>query len=274
MSLQSRSRVAKIPVLTSRLSNTASTTSSASAAAPRSVLRVIRYRRGLHVVLGQPALGDEPGQRLLDAVLTRCRAPLVTSVSTTGSPATAHLSDPRPIRPAPTIATCCCHGGSSPRVCLCGYSRAGRSPGVARTISCRSARGGCRRRHAALAGRAIPPGKGGGMGFDLGILVLGGRHPGGADASMMRWVFAPSRPRTGRPDSGPQADLGLLTPVLSRAPRSPGAGARRTCSPSHGLRCSVSRLGPRQLRPAGLRPGRATAPARCWTGPPRAPQER
>jgi len=78
------------------------------------------------------------------------------------------------------------------------------------------------------------------MGFDLGILVWAA----GIIAVLtvlMRWVFAPSRPRTGRPDSGPQADLGLLTPVLSRAPRTQVLAAKNLLS-AHGLRCSVSRL--------------------------------
>lgn len=78
------------------------------------------------------------------------------------------------------------------------------------------------------------------MGFDLGILVWAA----GILAVLtvvMRWVFAPSRPRTGRPASGPQADLGLLTPVLSKAPRGQVLAAKNLLS-EHGLRCSVSRL--------------------------------
>jgi|GEM_PF-3399060 len=78
------------------------------------------------------------------------------------------------------------------------------------------------------------------MGFDLGILVWAA---GILVVLMvvMRWVFAPSRPRTGRPDSGPRADLGLLTPVLSHAPRGQVLAAKNVLS-AHGLRCSVSRL--------------------------------
>jgi len=78
------------------------------------------------------------------------------------------------------------------------------------------------------------------MGFDLGILVWAA----GILAVLivvMRWVFSPSRPRTGRPDSGPQADLGLLTAVLSRAPRAQVLAGKNLLS-AHGLRCSVSRL--------------------------------
>ena len=78
------------------------------------------------------------------------------------------------------------------------------------------------------------------MGFDLGILiwvigivlVLMG---------MTRWVFKPSRPRTGRPQSGPNANLGLLTPVLSQAPRAQVLAAKTRLS-EQGIRCSVSRL--------------------------------
>ena len=57
------------------------------------------------------------------------------------------------------------------------------------------------------------------MGFDIGVLFWAA----GIIAVLslvMRWTFRPSRPRTGRPESGPGANLGLLTPVLSDAPRS------------------------------------------------------
>jgi hypothetical protein len=78
------------------------------------------------------------------------------------------------------------------------------------------------------------------VGFDLGILVWAI----GIVAVlilMTRWVFQPSRPRTGRPEVGPNADLGLLTPVLSRAPRSQVLVAKNLLS-HEGIRCSVSRL--------------------------------
>jgi hypothetical protein len=78
------------------------------------------------------------------------------------------------------------------------------------------------------------------MGFDLGILVWAA----GILAVLMlvtRWVFTPSRPRTGRPQAGPQADLGLLTPVLSHAPRGQALAAKNLLS-ENGIRCSVSRL--------------------------------
>ena len=78
------------------------------------------------------------------------------------------------------------------------------------------------------------------MGFDLSVpltliamaavLIL-----------MMRWVFRPSRPRTGRPQHGVNADLGLLTPVLAATSRSNALRAKNLLSAA-GIRCSVSRL--------------------------------
>jgi hypothetical protein len=87
--------------------------------------------------------------------------------------------------------------------------------------------------------RGQPP-EGTGVGFDLGILIWA---IGIVVVLMLvtRWVFQPSRPRTGRPDSGPNADLGLLTPVLSHAPRSQVLSAKNLLS-ERGIRCSVSRL--------------------------------
>jgi hypothetical protein len=78
------------------------------------------------------------------------------------------------------------------------------------------------------------------VGFDLGILVWAIVIIG-VLMLMTRWVFSPSRPRTGRPDSGPGANLGLLTPVLSRAGRSEALAAKNLLS-AQGIRCSVSRL--------------------------------
>ncbi len=79
-----------------------------------------------------------------------------------------------------------------------------------------------------------------GMGFDLGILVWAAGILA-VLTLMMRWVFKPSRPRTGRPQTGPQADLGLLTPVLSASPRGQVLAAKNLLS-ENGIRCSVSRL--------------------------------
>lgn len=78
------------------------------------------------------------------------------------------------------------------------------------------------------------------MGFDLGLLVWAG---GMLVVLMliMRWVFTPSRPRTGRPDSGPNADLGLLTAVRSAAPRTEALRVKNLLS-QQAIRCSVSRL--------------------------------
>ncbi len=78
------------------------------------------------------------------------------------------------------------------------------------------------------------------MGFDLTILVWAIGIIG-VLMLMTRWVFSPSRPRTGRPDSGPNANLGLLTPVVSAAPRSDALAAKNLLS-ERGIRCSVSRL--------------------------------
>ncbi len=80
------------------------------------------------------------------------------------------------------------------------------------------------------------------MGFDLGVLfwavaVLG------VLMLVTRWVFKPSRPRTGRPEHGPGADLGLLSPVLSSAPRGEALRVKNLLS-QQGIRCSLSRLAP------------------------------
>lgn len=78
------------------------------------------------------------------------------------------------------------------------------------------------------------------MGFDLGVLVWAFFIVGGL-MLMMRWIFKPSRPRTGRPQHGPGADLGLRRPVLSAAPRAKALDAKNLLS-GQGIRCSVSRL--------------------------------
>jgi hypothetical protein len=77
------------------------------------------------------------------------------------------------------------------------------------------------------------------VGFDLGVLawavvlvsVL---------TLVLRWVFKPSRPATGRPQYGAGANLGLLTPVVSQAPRAQALRAKTRLS-GEGIRCSVSR---------------------------------
>ena len=78
------------------------------------------------------------------------------------------------------------------------------------------------------------------MGFDLGILVWAAGILA-VLTLMTRWVFKPSRPRTGRPRTGPEADLGLLAPVLSATPRGQVLAAKNLLS-ENGIRCSVSRL--------------------------------
>ena len=79
------------------------------------------------------------------------------------------------------------------------------------------------------------------MGFDLGVLVwIAGILV--LLTFIMRWVFAPSsRPHTGRPQTGPNADLGLLVPVVSRTPRGDALRVKDFLS-TRGVRCSVSRL--------------------------------
>lgn len=78
------------------------------------------------------------------------------------------------------------------------------------------------------------------MGFDFttlfwaaGIIVV--------LSFVMRWVFAPSkRPRTGRPDSGPNADHGLLVPVQETTRTNALTMKNRLID--EGIRSSVSRL--------------------------------
>ncbi len=79
------------------------------------------------------------------------------------------------------------------------------------------------------------------MGFDLGLLVwMAGIIV--LLTLIMRWVFAPSsRPHTGRPRTGPDADLGLLVAVVSRTPRSDALRVKDYLS-TRGIRCSMSRL--------------------------------
>jgi hypothetical protein len=79
------------------------------------------------------------------------------------------------------------------------------------------------------------------MGFDLGVLVwMAGIIV--VLILIMRWVFAPSSlPHTGRPRTGPDADLGLLVAVVSRTQRGNALRVKDFLS-TRGIRCSVSRL--------------------------------
>jgi hypothetical protein len=63
----------------------------------------------------------------------------------------------------------------------------------------------------------------------------------GALLVLTRWVFKPSRPHTGTPQSGAGADLGMLRPVLSHSPRGAALAAKDRLS-RQGIRCSVSRI--------------------------------
>jgi hypothetical protein len=59
-------------------------------------------------------------------------------------------------------------------------------------------------------------------------------------ALVMRWVFAPSRPRRGMPVNASDArELGLLS-VVSTIARSEGAATKNRLE-SAGIRCSISR---------------------------------
>ena len=78
------------------------------------------------------------------------------------------------------------------------------------------------------------------MGFDLSVPITA-FVIAAILAFVLRWVFAPSRPRTGRPQTGPGADLGLLTPVLAATNRSHALEAKNALA-AEGIRCSLSRL--------------------------------
>lgn len=79
------------------------------------------------------------------------------------------------------------------------------------------------------------------MGFDLSLLVFMAVVIV-LLTLIMRWVFAPSsRPHTGRPQHGPNADLGLLVAVVRRTPRGEALRVKDFLS-NQGIRCSMSRL--------------------------------
>lgn len=60
-------------------------------------------------------------------------------------------------------------------------------------------------------------------------------------AMSMRWVFRPSRPRTGAPvDAADAAELGLLTVVVAAVPRAEAMGQRALLGEA-GIRSSMSR---------------------------------
>ena len=78
------------------------------------------------------------------------------------------------------------------------------------------------------------------MGFDLSVPITA-FVMAAILAVVVRWVFRPSRARTGRPDHGLGADLGLLSPALAATTRSSALTAKNLLS-AQGIRCSLSRL--------------------------------
>jgi hypothetical protein len=58
---------------------------------------------------------------------------------------------------------------------------------------------------------------------------------------IMRWVFSTSRPATGRPQRGPDADLGMLRPAVNLVSRPVAINAKNRLS-AQGIRCSLSRV--------------------------------
>jgi hypothetical protein len=56
-----------------------------------------------------------------------------------------------------------------------------------------------------------------------------------------RWVFSTSRPATGRPQVGPDANLGMLRPAINMASRAAAIDAKNRLT-AQGIRCSLSRI--------------------------------
>jgi hypothetical protein len=77
------------------------------------------------------------------------------------------------------------------------------------------------------------------LGADLPVLLLA-LIVAGLLILIMRWVFTTPRTSTGRPDRGPDANLGLLAPVVSEASRNDALQAKNHLS-AKGIHCSVSR---------------------------------
>lgn len=78
------------------------------------------------------------------------------------------------------------------------------------------------------------------MGADLSVYFVAGVALAML-VLIMRWVFGTSRPHTGRPEHGPNADLGMLRPVLASASRHAAVEAKAMLS-QQGIRCSLSRI--------------------------------
>jgi hypothetical protein len=77
------------------------------------------------------------------------------------------------------------------------------------------------------------------MGFDL-LTALSPFVVIGLLGVMLRWIFKSSRPHTGKPSTGTNANLGLLVPVLSGVSRTQALQGKDRLS-AQNIRCSLSR---------------------------------
>jgi len=78
------------------------------------------------------------------------------------------------------------------------------------------------------------------VGSDLSVYFVAGVALA-ALIVIMRWVFGSSRPSTGRPEHGPDANLGMLRPVLASTSLGKALDAKRALT-AKGIRCSMSRI--------------------------------
>jgi hypothetical protein len=77
------------------------------------------------------------------------------------------------------------------------------------------------------------------MGFDL-LTALSPFVVIGLLGLVLRWIFKSSRPHTGRPVTGTNANLGLLVPVLGGVSRMQALEGKDRLS-AQNIRCSLSR---------------------------------
>jgi len=78
------------------------------------------------------------------------------------------------------------------------------------------------------------------VGFDFPLMLLA-LTVAGFLILVMRWVFATSRPHTGRPERGPNANLGMLRAALPTSSRAAAITAKDRLLAA-GIRCSLSRV--------------------------------